>query len=75
MRPIRTPARAGPSSARRRESHCGAWTIFNQLTKEYTMSPDSGRFAFLFAASDPTVRYEVSGAVAGLVARSVVLRF
>lgn len=39
--------------------------IANQLTKQYTVNHESGYFAFPFALSEPSVRYEIAGAVAG----------
>ena len=39
--------------------------ITNRVAKSYTADKESGFFAFPFALEQPTVRYEVSGSVAG----------
>ncbi|WP_345762500.1 hypothetical protein [Diaminobutyricibacter sp. McL0608] len=39
--------------------------ITNRVAKSYTVDKESGFFAFPFALEQPTVRYEVSGSVAG----------
>jgi hypothetical protein len=39
--------------------------ITNRVVKPYTADKESGYFAFPFAVERPTVRYEVSGSVAG----------
>ena len=39
--------------------------ITNRVAKTYTADKESGFFAFPFAVEQPTVRYEVSGSVAG----------
>ena len=39
--------------------------ISNRVAKQYTADKESGFFAFPFAVDRPTVRYEVSGSVAG----------
>ena len=39
--------------------------IENRLSKPATMTKESAFFAFPFAASDPTVRYEITGALTG----------
>lgn len=39
--------------------------ITNRVAKQYTSEKESGFFAFPFAVAEPTVRFEVSGSVAG----------
>jgi hypothetical protein len=57
VRWARTTLRLGRDQAR--------LDIENRLSKPATMTKESAFFAFPFAASDPTVRYEITGALTG----------